>query len=161
MGEAWQRGAAPQVSSGRVRGGVVTTYARMKVDPGRARTEPGPLGGSCRGTFPSLEPNKVVVGEILLLYSSPGVYRRQARCGTRGRTLAGRGAGVSVAAATGRLRSICAHWPQGQTTVPAPVPRWCPPLQTQSPLPPQPGEVLISLVWHRLWLLCFYLFIYF
>ena len=65
---------------------MVTTYARMKVDPGRARTEPGPLGGSCRGTFPSLEPNKVVVGEILLLYSSPGVYRRQARCGTRGRT---------------------------------------------------------------------------
>ena len=90
---------------------MVTTYARMKVDPGRARTEPGPLGGSCRGMFPSLEPNKVVVGEILLLYSSPGVYRRQARCGTRGRTLAGRGAGVSVAAATGHLRSICAHWP--------------------------------------------------
>ena len=28
------------------------------------------------------------------------------------------------------------------------------------PLPPQPGEILISLVWHRLWVLCFYLFIF-
>ena len=27
------------------------------------------------------------------------------------------------------------------------------------PLPPQPGEILISLVWHRLWVVDFYLFI--
>lgn len=71
----WERrgseGPPHECLRGRVRGGVVTTYARMKVDPGWARTELGPLRGSCRGTFPSLEPNKVVVGEILLLVFQP------------------------------------------------------------------------------------------
>lgn len=75
------------------------------VGSGRA----GPPRGSCKETVPSLEPNKVVVGEILLLVFQP----RKTSSPHAGRPgvelmgpLAGRGAGVSVAAAVGRLPSV-------------------------------------------------------
>lgn len=52
----WERrgseGPPHECLRGLVRGGVVTTYARMKVDPGRARTEPGPLGGVLQRDVP-------------------------------------------------------------------------------------------------------------
>lgn len=74
------------------------------MDPGWARTELGPQG-SCRGTFPSLEPNKVVVGEIPL--SIPALCGPQVgRVWNSGADPCRARDGVSIAVATGHLPSV-------------------------------------------------------